>query len=58
LIEYDLVYESLKSTRGQIVADFIVEHQVSMEHDLDIGLILLTPGNYILMDRLVMMVKG
>jgi hypothetical protein len=41
-----------------MVADFIVEHQVSMEHDLDIGLILLTPGNYILMDQLVMMVKG
>jgi hypothetical protein len=24
LIEYDLVYESLETTKGQIVADFIV----------------------------------
>jgi hypothetical protein len=27
LVEYDLVYESLKSIKGQIVADFIVEHR-------------------------------
>jgi hypothetical protein len=26
LIEYDLAYESLKSMKGQVVADFIVEH--------------------------------
>jgi hypothetical protein len=43
LIEYDLVYESLKSTKGQIVADFIVDHRVDIEHDLDVGLIFLTP---------------
>jgi hypothetical protein len=43
LIEYDLVYESLKSTKGQIVVDFIVEHWVNMEHDLDVDLISLTP---------------
>jgi hypothetical protein len=43
LIEYDLVYESLKSIKGQIVSDFIVEHRVDIEHDLDVGLILLTP---------------
>jgi hypothetical protein len=43
LIEYDLVYESLKSIKDQIVADFIVEHRVDIKHDLDIGLILLTP---------------
>jgi ribonuclease HI len=43
LIEYDLVYESLKSTKGQIVADFIVEHRVSIEQDLDVDLIFLTP---------------
>jgi hypothetical protein len=28
LIEYDLPYESLKSTKGQIVADFVVEHRI------------------------------
>jgi hypothetical protein len=43
LVEYDLVFESLKSIKGQIVADFIVEHWVDIEHDLDVGLILLTP---------------
>jgi hypothetical protein len=43
LVEFDLIYESLKSIEGQIVDDFIVEHQVDIEHDLDVGLILLTP---------------
>jgi hypothetical protein len=43
LVEYDLVYESLKSIKGQIVVDFIVEHRVDIEHDLDASLILLTP---------------
>jgi hypothetical protein len=42
LIEYDLVYESLKSLKGQIVADFIVEYWVDIDHDLDVSLILLT----------------
>ena len=26
LVEYDLAYESLRAVRGQIVANFIVEH--------------------------------
>jgi ribonuclease HI len=43
LVEYDLVYESLKSIKGQIVADFIIEHRVDIEHDLDVGFVLLTP---------------
>jgi ribonuclease HI len=43
LVEYDLIYESLKSIKGQIVADFIVEHRVDIGHDLDVSLILLTP---------------
>src|SRR3954466_15133907 len=29
LIEYDLAYESLKSMKGQIVANFIVEHRIN-----------------------------
>jgi hypothetical protein len=33
LIEYDLVFESLKTMKGQVVADFIVEHWVDIEHD-------------------------
>jgi hypothetical protein len=43
LIEYDLVYESLKSTKGQIVANFIIEHRVGIKHDFDVSLIFLTP---------------
>jgi hypothetical protein len=42
LIEYDLVFESLKTMKGQVVANFIVEHQFDIEHDdslsLDINL--------------------
>ena len=43
LVEYDLVYESLKSVKGQIVADFIVEHRINDENDLGIGYITCTP---------------
>ena len=43
LVEYDLSCEPLKSMRGQIVEDFIVEHQNSEEHDLEIGYIACIP---------------
>ena len=43
LIEYDLACEPLKSMKGQIVADFIVEHRINDEHDLEIGHIFCTP---------------
>ena len=43
LVEYDLAYESFKSVRGQIVADFIVEHRIYDEHDLEVGYITCTP---------------
>jgi hypothetical protein len=33
LIEYDLSYESLKSIRGHVVADFIVEHNIDQNSD-------------------------
>ena len=42
LVEYDLAYESLKSVKGQIVADFIVEHRISNEHDLEVSHIFCT----------------
>ena len=42
-IEYDLAYESLKSMKGQIVADFIVEHRIDNEHDIDMNLVSLVP---------------
>jgi hypothetical protein len=38
LIEYDLVFESLKTMKGQVVVDFIVEHRVDVEHDDSLSL--------------------
>jgi hypothetical protein len=35
LVEYDLAYEPLKSIKGQVVADFIVDHAVDMDHSVD-----------------------
>ena len=43
LVEYDLAYESFKSVKGQIVAEFIVEHWINDEHDLKVGYITCTP---------------
>jgi len=57
LVEYDLACESLKSMRGQIIADFIVEHRINDKHALEIGYVICTPRNYISIDRFVMMVK-
>jgi hypothetical protein len=42
LIEYDLAYESLKSMKGQVVADFIVEHRISDTQELDISYLTIT----------------
>jgi hypothetical protein len=33
LIKYDLANESLKSIKGQVVADFIVEHSIDQNSD-------------------------
>jgi hypothetical protein len=43
LIEYDLAYEPLKSMKGQVVADFIVEHQIDDTHKLAISYLTITP---------------
>ena len=43
LVEYDLAYEFLRAVKGQIIADFIVEHQISDEHDLKVSYITCTP---------------
>jgi hypothetical protein len=43
LVEYDLHCEPIKSTRGQIVSDFIVEHRIDKQLDLDVGYITFTP---------------
>jgi hypothetical protein len=42
LIEYDLAYDSLKSMKRQVVADFIVEHQIDDTHKLDMYYLTIT----------------
>jgi hypothetical protein len=58
LIKYDLAYEPLKSMRGQVVTDFIVEHRINDTHKLDMSYLTITLGLYILMDRFAMKGKG
>jgi ribonuclease HI len=43
LIEYDLAYESLKSIKGQVVADFIVEHSIDRNNDKSCNLVSICP---------------
>ncbi len=43
LIEYDLAYESLKSMKGQVVVDFIVDHHVNVAYDNEVYLLSTTP---------------
>jgi hypothetical protein len=43
LIEYDLVYESLKSIKGQVVVDFIVEHSTDQNNDESYNLVSIHP---------------
>lgn len=43
LIEYDLAYEPLKSVRGQIVCDFIVEHHVDIAYEEEVCLVEVIP---------------
>jgi hypothetical protein len=42
-----LAYEPLKSMRGQVVADFIVEHRINDAHKLDISYLTITPWTFI-----------
>jgi hypothetical protein len=43
LIEYDLAYEPLKVMKGQVVADFIVEHRIDDAYIVDILYLIVTP---------------
>jgi hypothetical protein len=43
LIEYDLGYESLKSIKGQVVADFVVEHNIDQNSDESCNLVSIHP---------------
>jgi ribonuclease HI len=36
LDEYDLAYEPVRSMKGQVVADFIVNHAIDVEHSVDL----------------------
>jgi hypothetical protein len=38
-----LAYEPLKSIKGQVIADFIVEHRIDDTHTLDISYLTVTP---------------
>jgi hypothetical protein len=35
LVEYDLAYELLRSMKGPIVADFIVDHAIYVDHSVN-----------------------
>ena len=43
LTEYDLAYESLKSMKGQVVADFIVEHSIDQNFNESCNLVSIRP---------------
>jgi ribonuclease HI/probable phosphoglycerate mutase len=43
LVEYDLHCEPIGSMKGQIVANFIVQHRIDKQLDLDVGYVTFTP---------------
>jgi ribonuclease HI len=43
LVEYDLCCEPIGSMKGQIVADFIVQHRIDKQLDIDVGYVTFTP---------------
>jgi hypothetical protein len=57
LTEYDLAYEPLKSMRGQVVANFIVEHSIDQNNGESCNLVSFIHGSYSLMVRHVERVR-
>jgi hypothetical protein len=43
LIEYDLAYESLKSIKVQVIADFITKHSIDQNNDESCNLVSICP---------------
>jgi hypothetical protein len=35
LIEYDLTYEPLRALKGQVLADFIIEHGIELDNEIN-----------------------
>jgi hypothetical protein len=35
-VKYDLTYELLRAMKGQVVADFIMDHDVQMDHEVSL----------------------
>jgi hypothetical protein len=35
LIEYDLTFEPLKKLKGQVIADFIIEHSIDLDKEVN-----------------------
>ena len=56
LTEYDLAYESLRAMKGQVIADFIVDHRIKVKKILI--MLAYAHGNFILMDRFVVRDKA
>ena len=55
LIQYDLTFEPLKTLRGQVLADFIVEHGIDLGDE--INYFTSTPWKLYFMDRFVKKAK-
>jgi hypothetical protein len=36
LVEYDLAYEPLRSMKGHVVVNFIVDHAIDLDHSVDV----------------------